>query len=79
MLVLNFPTSAAGSIRVETQDPSGSPVDGYAIEECLEIYGDEIQREVTWQSGSSVQELAGRTIRLKISVRDSDLYSLQFQ
>ena len=62
VLVLNYSTSAAGSIRVEIQDP----------------YGDETQREVIWQTDSSVQELAGRTIRLKVSMRDADLYSLRF-
>ena len=77
-LVLNYSTSAAGSIRVEIQDPSEEPIQGYALEDCREIYGDETQREVIWQTDSSVQELAGRTIRLKVSMRDADLYSLRF-
>ena len=78
-LVLNYSTSAAGSIRVEIQDPSGEPIQGYALEDCREIYGDEIQREVMWQTGSSVQKLAGRTVRLKVAMRDADLYSLRFR
>ncbi len=77
-LILNYSTSAAGSIRVEIQDAAGVPVPGYTLEDCPEIYGDEIEREVTWRAGSSVEGLAGRTVRLKISMRDADLYSLRF-
>lgn len=51
------------------------PIPGYALEDFPEIYGDEIQREVRWRNGSSVQKLARHTVRLKISIRDADLYS----
>ena len=78
-MTLNYSTSAAGSLRVEIQDESGQPISGYALEDCREIYGDEIQREVTWRNGSSVEDLAGRTVRLKISMKDADLFSLRFQ
>ena len=64
---------------MEIQDPSGEPIAGYALEDCPEIYGDEIEREVAWKSGSSVQKLAGRTLRLEIAMRDADLYALRFQ
>ena len=50
-LVLNYSTSAAGSLRVEIQDASGNPIDGYVLEDCLEIFGDEIERPVSWEAG----------------------------
>ena len=78
-LLLNYSTSAAGSIRVEIQDPSGDPIEGYTLKDCLAIYGDQIERKVTWQTGPSVQNLAGRAVRLKIWMSDADLYSLRFQ
>ena len=78
-LILNYSTSAAGSIRVEIQDAAGAPIPGYALEDCPEIYGDEIEREVTWRAGSGVEGLAGRTVRLRISMKDADLYSLRFR
>src|SRR5436190_7891717 len=48
-LEINYATSAAGSIRVELQDASGS-----ALAESQEIIGDHISRIIQWKSGSSV-------------------------
>ena len=78
-LILNYSTSAAGSIRVEIQDAAGAPIPGYALEDCPEIYGDEIEREVKWQTGSSVEDLAGRAVRIRFSMKDADFYSLRFR
>ena len=78
-LILNYSTSAAGSIRVEIRDAEGAPIPGYALEDCPEIYGDEIQREVTWRAGAAIERLSGRTVRLRISMKDADLYSLRFR
>ena len=50
-LALNYSTSVAGSIRVEVQDGNGRPVPGYRLEECDEIFGDELDRVVSWRRG----------------------------
>jgi hypothetical protein len=78
-LEINFSTSAAGSIRVEIQAPDGKPMEGFALADCPEIYGDAIQRVVGWQGGSDVSKLAGRPVRLRLVMRDADLYSLCFR
>jgi hypothetical protein len=52
-LELNFATSAAGSLRVEIQDEHGRPIPGYRLEDCAEIFGDELERVVTWRKGHS--------------------------
>jgi len=54
-LVLNFSTSAAGSIRVEVQDPSGGPIEGFTLDDCPEIFGDAIERTVSWKRGGESQ------------------------
>lgn len=77
-LVLNESTSAAGSIRVEIQDETGSPIPGFGLEECHEIIGDEIARVVTWNNGSDVSSLAGKPVRLRFLMKDADLYSMRF-
>jgi hypothetical protein len=38
--MVNFSTSAAGSLRVELQDSSGKAVGGYTLSECREIWCD---------------------------------------
>jgi len=77
-LRLNYATSDAGSVRVEIQDATGRAMDGFALDECPEIVGDEIERVVRWQSGSDVGALAGTPIRLRFLLRDADLYALRF-
>src|SRR5881296_726603 len=37
-LVLNYATSAAGSVRVELLDASGRPIPGHSLEEAGEMY-----------------------------------------
>jgi hypothetical protein len=77
-LVVNYSTSAGGSVRVEIQDAAGMPIPGYVLDDCPEIIGDEIERKVRWKGGSDVGSLAGRPVRLRFLMRDADLYSLRF-
>jgi hypothetical protein len=78
-LELNYRTSAAGSVRVEIQDGDGTPIPGYGIDDCIEIIGDEVERVVVWAHGSSVADLAGRSVRLRLHLKDADLFSFRFQ
>jgi hypothetical protein len=77
-LVMNYSTSGAGSVRVEVQDAAGKPIDGYALNDCPETYGDEIEQAVCWKGGSDVGKLAGRPVRLRFVMKDADLYSIRF-
>jgi hypothetical protein len=78
-LVLNYATSAVGSVRVEIQDAAGQPLPGHSLADGPEIYGDELERAVSWASGSDVSALAGQPIRLRFVMKDADLYSLRFR
>ena len=77
-LLLNYSTSAAGGIRAEVQNADGSVVTGFGLEDCREIYGDEIEGQVEWGPGTSLGHLAGEPIRLRFALKDADLYSLRF-
>ncbi len=77
-LVLNYSTSAAGSIRVEVADERGRPIPGFERESCEEIYGDEVEHAVEWAPGRDLGSLAGRPVRLRFELKDADLYSLRF-
>ncbi|MCG8602820.1 MAG: sulfatase-like hydrolase/transferase [Verrucomicrobiales bacterium] len=78
-LSLNFATSAAGEIKIEIQDANGKPVPGFTLAECREVIGNEISRNVTWESTAKLSDLAGKPVRLRIVMKDADLYALQFQ
>jgi len=78
-LVINYATSAAGSIRVEIQDANGKPLHGFRLEDCPEIFGDSIERTVFWTTGPDLSKLAGQPVRLRMLLKDADLYSFQFE
>ena len=78
-LSLNFASSAAGFIRVELQDESGAPLPGFSLAECDELFGDILDRTVTWSDRSDLSALTGRTVRLRMVLSDADLYSLKFE
>jgi hypothetical protein len=79
MLLLNVATSAAGSVRCELQAADGTPIPGFTLEQCDTIFGDEIERIVSWGSGrSELKQFAGRPIRLRIELQDADIYALRF-
>lgn len=78
-LEMNISTSAAGSIRVELQDETGRPFMGFKLEDCQEIYGDAIEHVVRWKGGADVSGLAGKPVRLRIDLKDADVYSFRFR
>jgi hypothetical protein len=78
-LEINYASSAAGSVRVELQDARGKPLPGYELERCPEIYGDQRNRTVSWAGTIDVSKLAGQPVRLRIVLRDADLFSFRFR
>ncbi len=77
-LVLNASTSAAGEVRVEILSPQGKPLEGYRLEDCRPFVGDTISHVVQWKRGDDLSDLAGMPVRLRIVMRDADLYSFRF-
>jgi hypothetical protein len=77
-LDINFRTSAPGGIRIAVLADNGDEIPGYGLNDCPEIYGNEIEHTVRWNSGDDVSALAGRTVRLRFELHDADLYSLKF-
>jgi len=75
---LNVSTSAAGGVRVAFQNTDGSPIEGFRLDDCDEIYGDFLEREVTWRGKPDVRSLSGKPVRLLFEIRDADLYAFQF-
>ncbi|WP_206107655.1 hypothetical protein [Paludisphaera rhizosphaerae] len=76
-LLLNFATSAAGGVKVEIQDENGSPIPGFALSDCRELIGNDVDRPATF-AGGDLQSLAGRVVRLRFVLKDADLYALRF-
>lgn len=77
-LTVNFSASAAGSIRVELQDIHGVPVQGFSLEDNVELLGDDLERQVKWKGNPDLAALQGFPVRLRFQLVDADLYSFQF-
>jgi hypothetical protein len=78
-LEINYSTSAAGEIRFEIQDETGQPVPGFTMEDSQTIIGNEISRVVLWKGNGDLHSLASKAIRLRIRMKDADLFSIRFQ
>jgi hypothetical protein len=76
-LLLNFATSAPGGVRVEVQDASGAALPGFRLDDCVELIGDQIERAVRWKA-ASLESVVGKTVRLRIAMKDADVYALRF-
>lgn len=77
-MTINFESSAAAGICVELQEADGTPIEGYTLNDCAEIFGDSIRHTVRWNGGGNVRSLEGRPIRMRFALRDADLYAFQF-
>ena len=76
-LRINFATGAGGSVRIELLDSMGKPLEGYSLDDCDELVGNDIQRLVRW-SGDARIEVPSTPIRMRMVLNDADVYSFQF-
>lgn len=77
-LVLNYATSAAGSVRVGIEDEAGQPIEGFGLADAVERVGNRIADEARWRGGVDVSALAGRAVRLRFAIKDADVFSYRF-
>ena len=77
-LELNYSTSGAGQVQVELQTVGGEPLQGLALDACDPLRGDAIAQDVSWGKEFSVGKFAGTPVRLKLTLREADVYSFRF-
>lgn len=78
-LEINYSTSAVGEIRIEIQEMNGKPIPGFGLDDCEVVIGNEIARTINWKSNRKLSELQNKVVRLRIFLKDADLYSIKFQ
>jgi hypothetical protein len=77
-LRLNVSTSATGVAQIELQNAQGQALPGYSLDDCVPIVTDATAHTVSWASGRTPDALARQAIRLRIRLRDADVYAFQF-
>lgn len=77
-MLLNFATSAAGSLRIEIQQPDGTPISGFSLADSPEMFGDALDYVALWHDPAKLTELAGQPVRLRFVLHEADLYAFRF-
>jgi hypothetical protein len=70
-------TRPSGSGQAELRDAAGKPLAGFTLEDCRPIVGDHIDHQVSWKGGR-LATLAGKPVRLRLVLKDADVFALQF-
>lgn len=76
-LELNYATSAAGFVRAELQTAAGEPLPGFRLEDCGELIGDRISRQVTF-AGGQLNRIV-EPVRLRLRLKDAEVFSFRFR
>ena len=71
---VNFATSALGYLHIVFCDENGNAIDGY---DSGRLFGNTIERPVDFEK--SLSDLNGKTVRMKISMKDAEFYSFNFE
>ena len=77
-LEFNISTSAGGAFRVEVCDENGNVVPGYSFNDMKEFYGDSIAFVPQWK-GKTFADLPAGKFRLRMKMRECDLFSISFK
>ena len=51
---------------------------GFSANDCHELFGDTIDRAVTWKGDARLADLNGKAVRLRFMLNDADLYAFRF-
>ena len=74
---INLSTSAGGGFRMEVCDEKGNAIPGWTFNDMKEFYGDRISFVPEWK-GKTFADLPAGKFRLRIRMRECDLYSISF-
>lgn len=72
---INYSSSPIGYVKVLILDSQFKELKGFGENDAVLLRGDEIDAEVTWNSGRKISELSGKNVRIKFIVKDADVFS----
>lgn len=77
-LTINFVAAKGGRVRVEIQTVAGKPVEGFTLQDCQPLVGDQLEKTVVW-TGGNLGQLCGKSVRIRVDVTNSDVYAFRFR
>jgi hypothetical protein len=75
-LLLNVDVHDGGEARVEVLDDGEKAIRGFELSSSIPLRGRPIEQAVDWPGEANWSQLAGRKVRLRIQLRNADLYAL---
>jgi hypothetical protein len=78
-LVINYSTSAAGSIRTDLQDADGRAIERLGVAESVELFGEGVEEVVTRKNGGDLGRTGVKPVRVRLAMSDADLFSFRFR
>ena len=80
-----FINAAAGEadtepkLTVRVSDAARNPISGFDHADCCVFTGDAVRHKVTWTDGRSMNDFAGKTVRLEIFLQNANLFTITAQ
>ncbi len=65
-------------VRLILQTADGKPIPGLTLRDCKTVFGDSIDRQVTWDD-ARLSEWSSKPVRIHFEMKECDLYSFQFE
>jgi hypothetical protein len=75
---LQLNAAVQGRVRVALLGTLGTPVPGYALQDCDPVRGDATAISVSWKGNSQVATLAGQPVQVLFELRQAQLFAFQF-
>ncbi len=77
-LLINLKTEASGEVRIGLLDGDDKPIAGHALEDCMPITGDYIEKCVAWKTGEDLGTPEKSPVRMVVKMRDARLFAFRF-
>ncbi|MEO2015469.1 MAG: hypothetical protein ABGZ53_13965 [Fuerstiella sp.] len=74
-LLLNADVHEGGEAAVEVLDADEKMIDGFELSNSTPLRGQSVEQTVGWSGESKWSQLSGRKVRLRIQLRNADLYA----
>ncbi len=69
----------AGTLKAELLDAAtGAAIPGYTLANSVALQTDAVRAKLQWQGVTDLSALAGRSVKIRFSVQNADLYSFWF-